>query len=383
MSTLDNAAKVTLYGVDDSEWVISPSGFSPVVIDSDPPPSGLWDSPVNTVWDSTARQYGASFRAVRWEPRDITFVLDIDGAGEGRDWQRTDSRFRRALSYEKDAKLKIEIGDSARWLFVRMWQAPEPKTTEGQIRGHGKIAYYLRAGNPFYTSAHLTDTFEFDGRNYVGSLEIENPSDQPMFLKYAVRGAGSVILPDINLSGTPEDKDKKIVLPFQRTEQNVVVNTRRDVEQVVCAGYPNWWARMAGQLFWYEVPPYTPRTEIPVAINPLPWIPNVLKALNLPVNLPNRFLFKTAEILTGMLSPLPADTVLAYTPETLAEKINDALGTAREEFQDEVNDEIAARLTIPSIGELISRAYGSVATMAGCGVKVYCEPNWSRPWGLA
>ncbi|HHY07521.1 MAG TPA: hypothetical protein GX530_03125 [Corynebacteriales bacterium] len=373
---------VVLEGVDGSEWVLSGAGFGAVTLMKDNPPAGLWDAPAQTKYDQSARQEGGTFRSLRWDMRDITLPVDVDGDRAGKPWEVLDDEFRRAFSYTKDAKLKIttEYGGE-RWIKVRMWQTPEVITTEGQLYGHGQVAYYLRASDPFYHTTIPGDEFVFDGRNYVGTLTVENPSDHPMYLRYAVRGSASVMLPDVNLEGS-KDRHKMIVLPFQGVGQDVAVSTRPDEEQVVCIDHANWWARMSGQLFWYAIPPWTPPTEIPVAINPLPWVPNLLSALSLPINMPNRFLYRTAEVLTQALADIPQDTVLSWTPEDLATRINDAFGVTKPEFEGKLPVGVEENITIPHIGQLITKAYGSVATMAGAGVKVYMEPSWSRPFGM-
>ncbi|MDK6717842.1 hypothetical protein QP297_26535, partial [Escherichia coli] len=73
-----------------------------------------------------------------------------------------------------------------------------------------------------------------------------------------------------------------ITLPFQPYGVDVAVDTDPEVEQIVSLQRPAWGAKMNGQFFCYPVPPWTPPTELPVFVNPLPWTNDVWRALQIP-----------------------------------------------------------------------------------------------------
>ncbi|MDK6437182.1 hypothetical protein, partial [Lactobacillus crispatus] len=67
---------------------------------------GLLDTPVETIWSSSAAQVGATFNALRFQAREVTLpVVILDSPT--RPWQMADSLWRKAWSYTEDSQIEI------------------------------------------------------------------------------------------------------------------------------------------------------------------------------------------------------------------------------------------------------------------------------------
>lgn len=379
---------ILVRGVDGSEWILSGPGRGNRGVVLAPEADGLIDPPVSTIWKSSATQIGSTYQAARYAARDLQLKLWI-WDDDRWDWQVTDSLWRRAWSYERDSELIVRSDSGERRLRCRLSQTPEVKLGQegGHAGGHTEMALSLRAGNPMWTQEDTTDVWRFDGIHYTGFVTVTNPTDTQAWVKYVSVGPASLILPDHSFEdreGWPgyEHRDRRVVLPFQNRHQNLLIDTDPMTEQVVSSDGSQFWARMNGQAFVYPVPPWTPPTRIPVAVNPLPWLPNLWARLGIPFDIPVDALVAMAEALTKLLEPLGTDTVLSWTPERLAQEIDTAIRSVLPGFVGEWADVLLEALSIPTLGEIIAEAWGSVATMAGSGVQVRVPMQWTRPYGM-
>lgn len=378
---------VHVIGVDGSRWHISGDGAGTDGVWMEDNFVGLLDTPVSTIWQSGASQVGGAFQAVRFDAREISLpvmILDEPGAP----WQLVDSRWRKAWSYTQDSTIVVTSKSGRRELKARMHKHPEHQLGKGgQYRGASRAMMHLKAGDPLWYSTEGTQPWRFDGIHYTGTVTVENPTDMPMWLVWTIAGPASMILPDFSFEereGWPgyEHRARRVVMPHQPVGVDVVVDTNPEVEQVAALGRPGWWQLMNGQFFCYPVPPWTPPTELPVAINPVPWLPSLWHRLNIPGEIPAAALVRMAEKLEELLEPLGTETVLSWTPERLATEIDTAIRSVLPEFVGEWADAIRSALDIPTIGEIITETWGSVANMAGAGVQVRQVRAWSRPYGL-
>lgn len=379
---------ILVRGVDGSEWILSGPGRGNRGVVLAPEADGLIDPPVSTIWKSSATQIGSTYQAARYAARDLQLKLWI-WDDDRWDWQVTDSLWRRAWSYERDSELIVRSDSGERRLRCRLSQTPEVKLGQegGHAGGHTEMALSLRAGNPMWTQEDTTDVWRFDGIHYTGFVTVTNPTDTQAWVKYVSVGPASLILPDHSFEdreGWPgyEHRDRRVVLPFQNHRQNLLIDTDPMTEQVVSSDGSQFWARMNGQAFVYPVPPWTPPTRIPVAVNPLPWLPNLWARLGIPFDIPVDALVAMAEALTKLLEPLGTDTVLSWTPERLAQEIDTAIRSVLPGFVGEWADVLLETLSIPTLGEIIAESWGSVATMAGSGVQVRVPMQWTRPYGM-
>lgn len=376
---MDSRIKVIIEGVDGSVWHVSGQGRGAEGVIIAQEPGQLYDAPVTTMWQSTAKQVGGSYRGLRHDVRDIPILFDI-AARSATEWEARDYAFRRAFDYEKKSKIVVTTVSGTRELAVQLSASPEYQESPlpGQVRRSAKILLHLRAGNPFWLETVETSEYVFDGTNYVGAVTVSNPTDVPMPLVWVVKSPASILLPDYSFKDD-DLKDRLITMPFQPLGTDVRVEADLGVEQVVAANHPNYWSKMRGQFFMHQVPPFTDDTVLPIAVNPLPWLTTAMAELGIPITIPAKWLYGISRVMSETLKNTPPDTVLSWTPEKLAGRINAAMG--QQPAEGAPSPGTLAKLTVPTIGELITRAYGSVNTMAGAGVKCYMRRYWSRPWG--
>lgn len=364
---------------------------------------GLLDTPVETIWSSTAAQVGATFGAARFQAREVTLPVVILDSPD-RPWQLVDSLWRKAWSYTEDSQIEIISESGRRVLSCRLSATPEAELGKGgQYRGVARMLMHLKAGDPMWYDLDETEAWRFDGIRWNGTVTVENPTDQPMWLRWTLTGPASMILPDFSWEtreGYPgfEHQKRLITLPFQPYGVDVAIDTDPEVEQVVAFQRPAWGAKMNGQFFNYPVPPWTPPTEIPVYVNPLPWTADIWHKLQIPFTIPTEALAKIAEVLTRIMSPLDPEEAGLLGIDQVAEKVDQALQETLQWFEDQDVDgdgqtdayewiqEASQKLTRSTIGKLfeqtVGNTLGQLSNLPGAGVQVRQVRRWSRPYGL-
>lgn len=364
---------------------------------------GLLDTPVETIWSSTAAQIGATFGAARFQAREVTLPVVILDSPD-RPWQLVDSLWRKAWSYTQDSKIEIISNSGKRVLSCRLSATPEVELGKGgQYRGSARMLMHLKAGDPMWYEDDVTESWRFNGVHWGGHVTVENPTDQPMWLRWTLTGPASMILPDFSWEtreGFPgfEHQKRKITLPFQPYGVDVAIDTNPEVEQVVAFQRPSWGAKMNGQFFNYPVPPWTPPTRLPVYVNPLPWTADIWKSLQIPFSIPTEALVKLAEIMTRIMSPIGTETVLSWGVDEIATQVDRGLQEMFAFFRDKDRNQdgetdayawvqqaskvLTKRTVGQLLGETVGYTWGQFFTMAGSGVQVRQVRRWSRPYGL-
>ncbi|MGZ3380407.1 MAG: phage tail protein [Isosphaeraceae bacterium] len=262
---------------------------------------GLFDPPVKTVYEEPGNYPGARFLNHRILRRDITLAILI--VNEKNDpWSGNDSELRKALAYDRDAKIHVTTQDSGtRTLKVRLGEAPD---VDFDIDPHlGEITVVkllLVAADPFwyeedvvYSAVTQADTrFQptlFGPPWPWASLPSEdlsitvnplNPTDQYIWLKWAVPASQERVpefpwpfppgiaipwdrapftqwvIPDYSFED-PSQANRRIQLPGLIIGEDSIVDTDPRVEQISSASGSQVWARTNGVRFRYPVPPYT------------------------------------------------------------------------------------------------------------------------------
>lgn len=386
---------VRVIGVDGSRWTISGPGAGREGVYLKDEHVGLIDTPVTTLWQSGANQIGASFGAAKFNARSISlpvFLMD----SPARPWQSVESRWRKAWSYFSDSTIEVVSESGLRRMKCRLESTPEHSLGKGgQFMGATSVLMTLKAGDPLWYSEEQTESWRFDGVHWTGNVTVTNPTDMPTWLRWTITGPASVILPDFSFEtreGWPgyEHQARKITMPFQPIGVDVAVDTDPMQEQVVGINQPSWWAKMNGQFFLYPVPPWTPPTQVPVAVNPLPWIPNLWSTLQVPFDIPTEFLVKLAELLTAVMSPLGTNTILSWTATDLAKAIDSQLDAAAQWARDkgiagEWLSLALSALSKSNIAEIIAGAWGTAwgknHNMAGSGLQLRQVRAWTKPYG--
>ncbi|MFD6400827.1 hypothetical protein [Nocardia sp. NPDC060249] len=285
-----NSAKVEVFGVDDSHFIINGPGVSPnLFMASDV--KGIYDAPVTTKYKSSAYQRGSTYQGKKYEQRDITMGVHIKGQDPA-DWEDLDSRWRAAWDYEPDpfnpasklAKMSITTPRSGtRSLYLALTDSP---VTESKYDPHltrtSLLPMTLVAEQPFW----FEDRYEDECSDYFqtgstgtseGFVTISNPTDVPMYLKWVVT-RGKWTLPDRQLLGpkyaripSGEWANRKIILPDLTALQG---GARVDVDPMKLMirdfNDTNIIGAMNGIFFMHKVPPFTQAQEVPVKVENAP-----------------------------------------------------------------------------------------------------------------
>lgn len=254
-------ATVEVEGVDGSVWRLHGPGAGKEGVRLGTSPEGLYDAPVRTLWQQGAFQEGATPNGVRWDARDVVFVALVQSRG-GRSWQDVDSQWRRAWSYTADSILRVSTPSGTRELHLRMFEAPGfTPETDPRINSFGEVVMTCRAGDPFWREQPEKQTVVASSASGTEYLDVFNPTDKDMWLRWVSAPGSRWTLPDFDFAGGT----RTVTLPSAYTSREVLIDTHPLHEQVVVVGWANAWEAMGGVQFIHPVPAYTPPTQVPVS----------------------------------------------------------------------------------------------------------------------
>lgn len=242
----------------------------------------LYDVPVETIRNSHAFQKGSSYGGKRIKHRIPVFGVWISGVSGG-DWEELDSEWAKGWDYDEESKLWIETESSRRSLSLSLYQQPK---VDLEYDPHGelcaKVVMTTVAGDPYWYEADATATWvnpidTTGGAVSHGVLPIENPTDQEIWLKYTVQAYPGAVytLPDFSFGSdrkemAVEHAARTITMPPLLAGEHLLVDTDDSTTQVESNIDTQIYLRMDCLRFLYPIPPYTPRTELPVSVTGAP-----------------------------------------------------------------------------------------------------------------
>lgn len=286
---MPKAAKIRLEGCNGEWFTLSGHGRADKQVDLSTDPSGIFDAPVKTIYNSHAFQVGATYGGKRYLHRDVVFGINVFGESKTRgkmSWEQADSQWRKAWSYDEDCKLWA-IGDTndARYLKLRLAEEPmlEPRK-DPRLTDYGLVTMTTIAADPWWYSAGAEDSWtstlsSTGGQIRSGTVTVSNPTDVPLWLQWVVQGGAGVkwSLPDFSFGSdaferASQDANKIIPMPALLADEHIHVDTNPDAlnGQVNSTLDTQVYMRMQGRQFLYPVPPYTPPTELPVRVTNAP-----------------------------------------------------------------------------------------------------------------
>lgn len=272
-SANSNRTLVQLEGVNGSMFTLSGPGMGAEGVWLGTNVEGIYDAPVKTIWTEHAHQIGASFGAMRNLRRDIVFDVTI-GDTSSQTWQDADSEWRKAWSYREDCKLWIETADSRRYLKLRMSEQPLFKPErDPNIMQVERVTMTCVAGDPWWYEDDATDSWVLEsGTSGEGSVTVENPTDQEIWLKWVLQGPARWVLPDFSFGDNRYDRGeldrtRRISMPKQTAGQTFRVDTDPFEDQLRDLNGSQVWSLMNGITFSYPVPAYTKKTELPIVVS--------------------------------------------------------------------------------------------------------------------
>lgn len=361
-----------VHGVDGSRWPIHgrPSHGECVRLRNGSL-GELYDAPLTTTYRARTGQPGASYRGFRFMERHV--VLNVVFFGET--WHELAARFKRAFAPDRDAHLVVITPHSGeRRLAVRLEEAPHyADGVDPFSREFAEYQFVLIAGCPLWVEpVQYTDEFVFNGSNWVGEgVEVSNPTDTPVWPKWVMTAPAKFGLPDIPI-GQEYDQQRMLWLPFQPTNRStVLVDTDPGEELITANDGTLLWAKMNGQFPMHAIPPFTPPTILPVAVDPFPM---------LPFDLPTSWRLWIAGKLRDLVSTLGLEGFLALTPEQIGDKISTWMKNHAPDWLEPLRPDVIAEFTGRFIGELIRNTYGRIGNIAGATCQIRLDRRWLHPW---
>ena len=295
------------------EWFNLTTGDRGVYLATDVK-GAFYDPPVKIVYEEPGNYPGARYLSHRILRRDIVFAVEIlndANAGEN-SWISRDSEFRKALSFDRDAKLHITTQESGhRYLKIRLAESPEVDMFhDPQMRSINRTTVVAVAGDPFWYEDDEVKTVKtkrdtrFDPSPFDGIFQFSkqpseklyltvddlNPTDQYIWPKWVVPGATErvpefpwpfppgipipwerapftqFVLPDYSF----EDESKanrRLKSPGLIYGENCVVDSDPRVEQWTSESGSQVWARTNGVRFRHPIPPWTEKKKFEIDVS--------------------------------------------------------------------------------------------------------------------
>jgi hypothetical protein len=279
---MDFTATVELEGVNGNWFTLSGPGMGEQGAYLGTEVDGFYDAPVKTIHNSHAFQTGSTYGGKRNLQRDLVFGIWItDDNGES--WESNDSEWRKAWSYDRDAKLWITTETSRRYLKVKLAEQPQVQMEhDPRLIGSQKVVMTCVANDPWWyepdvTATWIAPTDTQGGSTVTGTVSVSNPTDVPIWLKWVIQAPGKPTLPDFSFGDdryerATIDAARQVVMPTLQAGEHILVDTDEEAinGQVNSSTDTAVYMRMNGVTFCYPVPPYTPATALPVAMSKAP-----------------------------------------------------------------------------------------------------------------
>ncbi len=296
MASLD----IVIYGAFGQTWHVhgDQAGAEGVYLRQDQV-DGLIETPVRQVWDANARQVGGTLRGMWRDVRDIGLGFIIQPKGSQTVGQVEDA-FRQSFVYRKDqwdwdAVLpRIEITDpvnsTTRSIDVQLYeQADFNPGTDFLVTDAALPILPLRAGQPLWYEDDIIEPWSTTGTSGSGTIDISNPTPEPMYAKFVLTRATAWVLPDLSWSGPPyarvpgtdkrtgrDDSSRTILMPEITTAHGGATVDLDYINgtalMIRSASDENLLGQMPvpGQYFIHEFPSFLQPTTIPVSVSGAP-----------------------------------------------------------------------------------------------------------------
>lgn len=285
MSRID----ISLLGCDRTRWDLAGTNMGRQgVIITDEQVDGIYDAPITQEWSEDADEIGGTWEHTAYGIREMllgfhVFEDDFPNLEAG----RLESNFRLAFAMHRDAwdknfqhaRLVVKTKLSGiRMLTVQMYEVPDVELGDDPLADeYFNIVYKLRAGNPMWMGKPRTTFFETTGTSGSGQIEVSNPTDQPMRITWKLT-RGKWTIPDPSWEGEPNKRvpagaqaNRTIPLPkVLDTDGGVTISRDRKGLHAKTATGANFLGRMNGNWVQHEIPPYTPRTMLPISVTEAP-----------------------------------------------------------------------------------------------------------------
>lgn len=256
---------------------------------------GIYDAPRQTTWKSGAFQDGSEQKSVKNLHRDMTLGFHIVDTAQS-SFEDNDSEFRGIFDYEVDewddnpepTVLHIDTDKSGeRKLDLLMYDTPEFEPDVDPLdQQYGNLILKVRAGQPDWyetdpaTGKDHRSVFQAGASSAEGFIEVYNPTDRPMKQKWILTRAAWNI-PDVSWKGGKKNRrpggewaNRVVPMnPITAVQGGIVISldTAKDL-MVRDHNYTNALPALlpTGQHFMHIIPPYTPKTLLPISYTDAP-----------------------------------------------------------------------------------------------------------------
>jgi len=243
----------------------------------------MYESPFETIYNSTAFEVGGRYGGVRENMMEFTLAFHIRPT-VNTPWRIIESRFRKALHHKNTGgKIRVKIvGESERWLNVRLRSQPKLKLKRDPIVGrYGLLIVTFVANFPRwveddYTAEYVTTTDTTAGGDELAMLWISNPTNNEAWPKWVCQAGNADIvwtLPDFSWGDdrfemAEAHDDRMLDLPELILGEHVVVDTDEMTMagQVVSSLDTQVYLRMDGREFLYPLPAYLDPVQVPISV---------------------------------------------------------------------------------------------------------------------
>lgn len=243
----------------------------------------LFESPFETIYNSTAFEIGGRYGGLRENMFEFTLALHIRSTANT-PWRVNDSRFRKAMHAKKDSKLRVRIpGESDRYLNVRLRKQPilkvqnDPNRMKYGLLFITVVASYPRWIEDAYTESHTTQLDTTASGTETMWFSLNNPTNNEAWAKWVLQAGNDGIIytiPDFSFGDdrfdrAETDEDRMVVMPSLIGGEHVVVDT----DEMTMNGQVNSsldtaiYQRMNGREFLYPIPAYTDPIQVPVLVS--------------------------------------------------------------------------------------------------------------------
>ncbi|NEW40776.1 phage tail protein [Nocardia cyriacigeorgica] len=250
---------------------------------------GMYEAPVEAIYNSTAFQVGATFGGIREDKYDFILALHVKGS-RGRPWKHTDSSFRKGLSFLRDSRLWVTTTESRRHLPIRLGGKVKIKArNDPNSEQYGLLLAPIVGAHPRWMGAPDISTFitQTDTTAPVtppetGYVTVSNPlpADYEIYVKWEIQAsaAGMVVtLPDYSWGNdeyerAEEDALRRVELAPLLAGEHLLIDTDKmafngQFNSSLDTEFPQ---RMGGQRLVYPIPGGTPPTQVPVTVTGAP-----------------------------------------------------------------------------------------------------------------
>lgn len=250
---------------------------------------GILNPPISPEWTRAARERGGRFKSVTYPWRDIAMGLHLFGDEGPMDIEQLDGLLDQMITIAPDewdedeqlARIVVKSRKDVRRLFIQRYDTtdldPEFDPTLEDEQYLNPI-YKVRSAQPFWEGRTIVTNFEATTTSASGTIAVSNPTPITMIQTWVVTRAQWNI-PDVSWKGKKGKRypggthaDRIVpLMPIDSVHAGARINY--DPMRLMLESWSgtNLLGENAGrQFFMHKIPPYTPRTLLPISYTGAP-----------------------------------------------------------------------------------------------------------------